>query len=343
MSSARNEEIAEDSILADYLRNNDAYITNSLRRIAAIPGLVGSGSVEEYAKHRAALKKCGAKIKTWMAVNTDWRSRCSQEAVERNIRSIWEGPSSFDIESEGIHMVFNNPAVAVELGLLEVLKVHIDEFGVDVTSRTWSGILTNDPEAGRDHRCLKLMHLALACDDQELLECVLNAHTFTMFYEIDSMGWFYDILTPGDVISLESVETLFLHGCVGINFQFYPERETPLLEILDTLRMQGDDADRHIELCERALAVLHVLLRCGADPEYDITRTSSNAIEELLMRDYDADNEAPMTPIDLARKLLSKSVMKPMVERNGWDINYLAKYIVVMEREGKDPCKKWQD
>lgn len=334
MSSARTEEIAEDSIRADYLRNNDAYITNSLRRLAAIPGLVGSGfccgSVVEYVKHRAAFKKCGAKIKTWMAVNTDWRNRCEKNGASENIVGYWRGPSTFDIETQGVNAVFNNPAVAVELGLLDVLKVHIEEFGTNISSQTWTGLLTNGHGSAFG---FSLMHLALAADDQDLLKYVLDAPTFTFSDEMERIEWFHDLFTNPNEIPLKSVETLFSHEKVVVNFLFYPDRETPLLEILGMLRnKRGDDhVDWHVRLCERALDVLRILLRCGADPEYDISKSPSSAYDGEYMYE---------TPIDLARKIMSEIVVKPIEEREGWNLKYLAIYIDLLEKEGKHPCTK---
>lgn len=327
-----SSEIADDSIRADYLRNNEAYITNSLRRLADIPDLVGSGSVELYAKHRDAFKKCGDKIKTWIAVNADWRSRCEKYGAGEQIVGRWRGPSSFDIEEEGVDMVFNNPAVAVELGLLEVLKVHVEEFGTDISSQEWTGLLTNYPG---DNYGLSLMHLALVTDDQDLLEYVLDAPTFNFSIEIGRFEWFYDVLKPG-AISLESVEKLFAHEDVRVNFQWeFCTHETPLRAILEMLRMHEnhvfvmarDNADRHAEVCERALDILRIMLRCGADPQYDISRSPEHV----------EDHE---TPIGLARKILSEKVLKPVEERDGWNIKYLSEYIDLVEKEGKNPCKK---
>ena len=315
MPSARTEAIAEDSIRADYLRNNDAYITNSLRRLAAIPGLVGSGSVEEYAKHRAAFKKCGAKIKAWMAVNTDWRCRCSKEAVERN--TGWAAPKSFDIESCGTHMVFNNPAVAVELGLLEVLKVQIEVFQIHVVRDKWSGLLTNNPRID----CFSLTHLSLVADRKDLLECVMDASSFYFMEELHynyGAGILADVLNS-DVTTLESVDTFFWHPTADKpNFTIHPGGENPLLEVLNALRNDNNNTeeDQHAKICKRAIDVLRILLRCGADPNFDI--------EEMT-------EEEDKTPLDRARRILGECVVKPIEERGGWSIKYLAEYIDLME------------
>ena len=56
-------------------------------------------------------------------MNTDWRDRCTDENMER-----YKG-TPLRIEA---NLVFNNPAVAIEVGLLEVFRFHVEEKGVDV-------------------------------------------------------------------------------------------------------------------------------------------------------------------------------------------------------------------
>ena len=127
-------------ILQEYLTDNEEYVIWSLRALEeklpvaewphSSPELMDSLST-----HRQHFVKCRDNIVAWMEVNTDWRDRCTEEGMEaclqmRAPQSVlqdwqWERRESHRLAVPplcSVMSVFNNPAIAVELGLPEVIQ-----------------------------------------------------------------------------------------------------------------------------------------------------------------------------------------------------------------------------
>ena len=85
--------------------------------------------------------KSRVNINTWMAVNTDWGKLCTKERTEDDELST----ARYDNEEGEIGyrtdplIIFNNPAVAIEFGLVDVLKHLVEEVGIDINACKWSG------------------------------------------------------------------------------------------------------------------------------------------------------------------------------------------------------------
>ena len=114
-----------------YLRNNLGYLEDSL---------VGYTGVEtgELRLDRD-WKTCRARYRAWMAVNTDWRKHVTDENVEMFERAVSgiEGEEVFAVKFHSF-VPLCNPAVAIELGLDEVLVHLVEEKGIDVNSYRWN-------------------------------------------------------------------------------------------------------------------------------------------------------------------------------------------------------------
>lgn len=82
-----------------------------------------------------------ANISCWMEVNTDWRKLCTKERTEDNELST----PRYKNEEGGIVyrtdplIIFNNPAVAVDFGIIDVLRHLVEEIGIDINACKWSG------------------------------------------------------------------------------------------------------------------------------------------------------------------------------------------------------------
>ena len=103
------------------LRNNLGYLDHCLRNL-----VVG---------------RMKSKILCWMEVNTDWRRLCTKDRTEDDELSTArydneEGKSSCRTDPL---IIFNNPAVAIEFGLVDVLKHLVEEVGIDINACKWSG------------------------------------------------------------------------------------------------------------------------------------------------------------------------------------------------------------
>jgi len=132
------EDAAE--IRRDYLLENDAYIDHHLEIVSnsvlASRRRTDPMSPEEFREGLAAVDKCKRNIMTWMEVNDNWKERVT---AERMAQYRFHG---FYVRRPGTHgadAVFNNIAIAVEIGLLNVVRHLIEEKRVDINSTQYRG------------------------------------------------------------------------------------------------------------------------------------------------------------------------------------------------------------
>ena len=117
------------------LRKNYRYLRHVLKRIV---------SAEE---EIAANAKAGSDIRAWMAINTDWRDdpvvgRATLEDAEGALSTV-EGAASTvvrdgDVTRISARIIFLNPAVAIEFGLVDVLRHLVETVGIDVNACKWN-------------------------------------------------------------------------------------------------------------------------------------------------------------------------------------------------------------
>mmetsp|Transcript_32070 Transcript_32070/g.69430 ORF Transcript_32070/g.69430 Transcript_32070/m.69430 type:complete len:365 (+) Transcript_32070:73-1167(+) len=148
-------------VRTEYLRDNEQYVEASLRELRHI-----SGDWSFFRGRLHLLDRCRDNISAWMRVNTDWQARCTDENMER-----YKGaPLRIDA-----NLVFNNPAVAVEVGLLEVLRFHVEEKRADLNRRVWNSFRSEHP--GRND---SLIEIALVRGDVNILESLLSVNGFDL-------------------------------------------------------------------------------------------------------------------------------------------------------------------
>lgn len=166
-----------------YLRNNDSYLVKCLRRCRLVmdPGFgleylrsikysIGRlemyqhsvkhhvGRLERYLHSMKDFNKCRRNIQTWISANADWRSRCTPASMAKH-----RIPFQMDA-----NVFFNNPVVAIELGLRDVFAYLVNEKGVDVCDRTCRGLFFTD----------HLLVVALYRGDLKILKTLLSSDTF---------------------------------------------------------------------------------------------------------------------------------------------------------------------
>ena len=114
-----------------YLRNDFGYLRNTLRSYTGVE----TGEL----RSDRDWKTCRARYRAWMAVNTDWRKHVTDENVEMFERAVSgiEGEEVFAVKFHSF-VPLCNPAVAIELGLDEVLVHLVEEKGIDVNSYRWN-------------------------------------------------------------------------------------------------------------------------------------------------------------------------------------------------------------
>ena len=150
-------------IRTEYLRDNEQYVAASLTKLEGIPNL--SNDWDIFRENLHLFDKCRDNISAWMRVNTNWQARCTDENMER----YKEAPLRVEA-----NLVFNNPAVAIEVGLLEVFRFHVEEKGVDVNRALWNGFNSDGVHWRNDF----FIKLALVRGDIDILEYLLSVDGF---------------------------------------------------------------------------------------------------------------------------------------------------------------------
>ena len=123
------------------LRNNMKYMAHRLEQYVAVDEEVGNDQVTTYAL-------------AWMAVNTDWRKLCTADNREKfAIVSIERENEDVTFQFKTL-AIFNNPSVAAEFDLVDVLKHLVEEVGIDVNAHEWNSFAS--PE--RVHLLASALH-----------------------------------------------------------------------------------------------------------------------------------------------------------------------------------------
>ena len=142
------------------LRNNMKYLRHTLKNFADNVALDSSWEKRE------------VNITAWMKVNTDWRKHCSLERTqdeELSTCTVQRENSVGDDDQRVVQVVlstnplvvFNNPAVAIEVGFTTILKHLVEEVGIGVSAPAWCNYIT--ASAGRSTKT-HLLAVALAYD-----------------------------------------------------------------------------------------------------------------------------------------------------------------------------------
>ena len=163
------------TIRRNYLQNNDAYLVKSLGicRNAMAPAIRlshpnSSNVLNLYQLSAKRFHKCRDNIMAWMDVNANWRSRCTRANMTKYRRPLQEA-----------NLIFNNPVVAIEIGLVEVLDHLINEMGADVCDTDCKGFVADAASShrGMDNFVFNPIMVALYRKDTEILQTLLSSNT----------------------------------------------------------------------------------------------------------------------------------------------------------------------
>lgn len=116
--------------------------------------------------------KAGANHREWMEVNADWKSIATSDT---GITAMKNGLTKDAIQS-GDHpfLAFNNAALAVELGLIDAVKLLIEDKGVDPNSYGWTVY------RGREHR-LHLVAIAMYAKRCDIFQYLISLPTIKLW------------------------------------------------------------------------------------------------------------------------------------------------------------------
>ena len=164
----------------DYLKGNDQYVVKCLRSCDNTMAPFGwanttnsTRALNMMANCRPCFDRCRTKLLAWMEVNKDWRSRCTKTNLQKYRR-----PS----EALEANLVFNNPAVAIELGLHDVYSYLIRDMGVDVCDTSYRGFTSDvaSKHQNMDKFVYSQLIVALYKGDVTILQTILSSPTFRL-------------------------------------------------------------------------------------------------------------------------------------------------------------------
>ena len=165
----------------DYLLDNEEYLVHSLEVLNSSLTAYGcsrrygrthrysSLHLSDFPKNLFYFDKCRDNVKAWMAVNTNWRSRITlSKVVHYRLKRI--GRSSFKsylwpqtkMEAD---MIFNNPALAIELGLEDIVCYLSETVHINLRDTIWGAFVVP---------MYTLPHLALVRGNFSLLRSLLS-------------------------------------------------------------------------------------------------------------------------------------------------------------------------
>ena len=156
------------------LRNNMGFLQYTLENFTA--------KIRTPRRARAFAKTI-RNVDAWVEVNTDWRKHCTLERTEDEEISTClvrendeddDGPRPVVLSTNPL-ILFNNPSVAIELGLTPVLKYLVEEVGVDINASTWccySGASMDTPT--KTHLVFAALTYAESLDDTSSFDYLLS-------------------------------------------------------------------------------------------------------------------------------------------------------------------------
>jgi len=243
------------------LRNNHKYLRRNVRGVK--------------------LAKAKEMLAAWMEVNTDWRERmCNAEAVNSGTycEARYKKDGEFRFRKKPMFL-FNNPAVAIELGMLDVLKYQVEVIGIDINANCWSGYVSS----------IAKLHLLLVAErcDRACLDYLLSREDLDVgaptAAESNTRLWELAVHLHEPVLSAEIVQSLVRHSSFPLN-RFSALGELPL-HIACTSCFAEYGTDGH----SQRVAKVKILLDAGADPLLAASPAPSSL--ELVARMQALDNE----------------------------------------------------
>ena len=249
------------------LRNNDEY----LERI--------TGKTLAAARN---LSKAKEELSAWMEINTDWRGvKCNAEAVNGGAyyEASFDGVDGKKIMRTDPMFLFNNPLVAIELGMLDLLKYQVEVIGIDINALRWSGYIISATKAN--------ILLVAACHDRACFDYLLSREDLDVgaptAAESNTRLWELAVHLHEPVLSAEIVQSLVRHSSFPLN-RFSALGELPL-HIACTSCFAEYGTDGH----SQRVAKVKILLDAGADPLLAASPAPSSL--ELVARMQALDNE----------------------------------------------------
>ena len=131
-------------------------------------------SIRGFARRDISRDKACSNLLAWMKVNTSWRRIAVRDALMDKFKLACEEQGSGQNPVNISHplIAFNNPAVAIQIGLFDSLKHLVEVKGIDINSFEWSAY-------GSTNR-MHLLCYAAKHSRKELFEYLLNRPGFNI-------------------------------------------------------------------------------------------------------------------------------------------------------------------
>lgn len=250
-----------------------------------------------------------------MRVNPNWRNLCCSEGVEEFALASTideEGDLAFRVNP---FVFFNNPAVAIECGLLDVLKCLIEDVGIDTNAMMWSSLSS--------YRRVHLLSEAMVEDQWTCFKYLMGLRTIDPNSQASIIDdtTFEDDEAPRDVnlvqYALEKdcirpryLKALLDHPAFGDIDSTYSQEEedgiTPLIDsIMNLYAYAGIDRSSRIKF-----AKMKLLLEAGADPVHQGCIDIAQTWMERLRSIEEGETTSLISPKDIPIKI---SVLKAAI------------------------------
>ena len=208
--------------------------------------------------------KAGENYKAWMSVNSDWKSnvkKCHMKSLKLATRRRKNDNSSVRLE-HACHpfIAFNNPAVAIQFGLMDVLKYLVEEKGIDINARKWMAFTFNSDRLIKDSLLAYTMGRGDCSKQIEMYKYLLGRD------DVDFVG---DAKYPklsnfrNAIVSKDLLRPLINHPRFDANVPFENGSSLPLVRVIGA----------------SDLMAFRLLLEAGADPNLVCPKKGLSTLE----------------------------------------------------------------
>lgn len=229
------------------------------------------------------LKAVREELNDWMGYNPDWRNRCKEELVHddrwSSPRICGYGHGKIKIRANP-SVLFNNPAAAIELGMVDILKHLVEGVGIDINSYGWSGYTSTG--VTKQH----LLVLAAKQKDKACFDYLMSTQSANVNAGIskrDRRPVWLQIFLEG---SVECTRAMINHPTFDSHKQFWDTTYRDWYLPIQFVCL-ACVAYPHLVYTKQYLAKTQMLLEAGVDPALPTPQLS--AAEVKLARNVRAD------------------------------------------------------
>jgi len=218
-------------------------------------------SAERNVRAEATNAKTGANVRAWMEINTDWKddpvvgcvTREKSEGVTSTVTVMENGVRRTNCSAPAI---FYNPAVAIDLGLVEVLKNLVENAGIDVNATMWNNYTHDEPYHLLVHN---IFHENSACFDYLMTTQKIDMNSLVVSERLQTLKMF---MMESDEISKERFQAMARLPTFGLNEPIDVAGRLIAPLIYMSLSASAADVPMHPDHMKK----IQVLLDEGADP-----------------------------------------------------------------------------